>query len=116
MNRFLKILLLFFAVVLLCGVCTGIYFGYVWSSNLPYIGSLKDYRPPIITEIYSNDGEIITRFWREKRFVVPLENLPPQLVQAFVAAEDSRFFKHEGVDFVSIFVTSRSKHRLPPKF
>ena len=102
-KRLLKILALCIAIVLFCGTCAAMYFGYVWSSNLPYIGELKDYQPPIITEVYSQDGEVIARFWREKRVVVPLEQLPPHLIQAFVAAEDSRFFKHEGVDLVSIF-------------
>ncbi|MBW1802265.1 MAG: PBP1A family penicillin-binding protein [Deltaproteobacteria bacterium] len=75
---------------------------YVWSSNLPYIGSLKEYNPPIITEIYSNEGEVIGRFWDEKRIVVTLEQIPEHLINAFIAAEDARFFKHEGVDLLSI--------------
>lgn len=84
------------------GMCTAAYFWYVWSSNLPYIGSMKDYRPPIITEIYSDDGEVIGRLWEEKRIVVPLKGLPRHLIQAFIAAEDSRFFEHEGVDIQGI--------------
>ena len=75
----------------------------MWSSNLPYIGSLKEYRPPIITEVLSEDGHLIGRFYEEKRIVVPLEDLPEHLIQAFVAAEDARFFEHEGVDFMGIF-------------
>ncbi len=63
---------------------------------------MKDYRPPIITEIYSDDGEVIGRLWEEKRIVVPLEGLPRHLIQAFIAAEDSRFFEHEGVDIQGI--------------
>jgi penicillin-binding protein 1A len=74
----------------------------MWSSNLPYIGSLKEYRPSIITEVFSDDGEVIGRFWEEKRIVVPLDELPPHLIQAFVAAEDARFFVHEGVDILGI--------------
>lgn len=75
---------------------------YIWSSNLPYIGSLKEYDPPIITEIFSNDGEVIGRFWEEKRIVVPLDQLPKHLINAFVDAEDARFFEHEGLDFTGI--------------
>ena len=59
-------------------------------------------RPSIITEVYSDDGEVIGRFWEEKRVVVPIEDVSPHLIHAFVAAEDARFFEHEGVDIVGI--------------
>lgn len=77
---------------------TGAVLWYMWSSNLPYIGSLREYDPPIITEVFSEDGEVIGRFWEEKRIVVSLDQLPKHLINAFVAAEDARFFEHEGVD------------------
>jgi penicillin-binding protein 1A len=76
---------------------------YVWSGNLPYIGSLREYHPPVITEAYSEEGEVIGRFWEEKRVVVPLDRMPKHLIQAFIAAEDARFYEHEGVDLLSIF-------------
>jgi penicillin-binding protein 1A len=75
---------------------------YLWSSNLPYIGSLREYNPPIITELFSNDGEVIGRFWKEKRIVVSLDQVPKHLINAFVAAEDGGFFEHKGVDFLGI--------------
>lgn len=80
----------------------GAYFWYIWSSNLPYIGVLRDYRPPVVTRVYSADGEVIGRFWEEKRVLVDLDVCPPHLIQAFVAAEDARFFEHEGVDIKGI--------------
>jgi penicillin-binding protein 1A len=89
----------FFAFV---AVLTGVILWYIWSSNLPYIGSLRDYNPPVITEIYSDSGEVIGRFWEEKRIVVSLDQFPNHLIQAFIAAEDSRFYQHEGVDVLSI--------------
>lgn len=74
----------------------------VLSRDLPRIHSLKDYRPPVISRIYADDGRVIGEFFRERRIVVPLEEIPPQLIQAFVAAEDARFFQHPGVDPLGI--------------
>lgn len=102
MKRLLKFTIWFFSTMLLLGAGTLACIWYIWSSNLPYIGSLKEYRPPIITEILSDDGEVIGRFWEEKRIIVTLDQVPDHLIQAFVAAEDARFFEHEGVDIRSI--------------
>jgi penicillin-binding protein 1A len=68
------------------------------SQDLPKINSLMDYRPPTITRVFAEDGRIIAEFFRERRIVIPLAEVPPLLVKAFVAAEDSRFFQHQGVD------------------
>ena len=92
--------LLAFIILVILG--SGGVLWYVWSSNLPYIGSLKEYRPPVITEVYSSDGALIGRFWKEKRIVIPLEQMPDHLIEAFVAAEDARFFEHRGLDFIGI--------------
>lgn len=102
MKLFLKILLSLFIIVVVFGLCIGGYFAYLWSSNLPYVGSVKDYRPPVITRIYSDDGQVIGRLWEEKRTVVPVSELPQHLINAFVAAEDARFFEHRGVDVQGI--------------
>lgn len=103
MGRFLKIIFGLFLLALLAAGGAGAYLWYIWSSNLPYIGSLQDYHPPIISEITSSKGEVIGRFWDEKRIVIPLERMPRHLIEAFVAAEDDRFYEHRGVDFYSIF-------------
>jgi penicillin-binding protein 1A len=72
------------------------------SQDLPKISSLADYRPPVVTTVYAADGRKIAEFYKERRIVVPLSNIPKQLVQAFVAAEDARFYSHKGIDFPSI--------------
>ncbi len=103
MKKFLKIL--FWTVIgffLIIAASGGILW-YLWSSNLPYIGSLREYNPSIITEIYSDDGRVIGRFSNEKRIVISLDQVPKHLIDAFVAAEDARFFEHEGVDIQGIF-------------
>ncbi len=78
----------------------GLYF--YLAEDLPQIESLKDYNPPVITTVYSDDNRKIGEFYKERRIVVPLSDIPPLLKAAFIAAEDARFYKHEGIDFISI--------------
>ena len=70
-----------------------------FSRGLPEIPSLAEWRPPAITEVVSGDGALVGEFFAERRRVVPFERIPPRLVQAFVAAEDQRFFEHGGIDW-----------------
>ena len=75
MKKFVKITLSLFFVIILLIASTGIGLWYLWSSNLPYVGSLKNYNPPIITEIFADDGQIIGQFWDERRILVPLDEI-----------------------------------------
>ncbi len=71
-----------------------------FSKGLPQIPTLEEYRPPIVTEMISSDGQIAGEFFVERRKVVPYERVPKRLVQAFVASEDQHFFDHSGVDWL----------------
>jgi penicillin-binding protein 1A len=101
-NRLIKWSLVAALVLLLAGVTAmvGVY-AYL-SDDLPKISSLTDYHPPVITTVYSDDNRKIAEFYKERRIVVPLSKIPRQLQQAFIAAEDSRFYIHQGIDFFSI--------------
>jgi penicillin-binding protein 1A len=70
-----------------------------FSRGLPEIPTVEQYRPPIITEMVSSDGQVAGEFFEERRKVVPFERIPKQLIQAFIASEDQRFFTHGGVDW-----------------
>ena len=82
-------LTLFFVVVGLAGWGTYLYFTY----DLPRVDSLKDYTPPIISTVYSDAGEPIGEFFVEKRIVVPIEEIPRFVLEAFVSAEESCLLK-----------------------
>ena len=73
-----------------------------YSSDLPQVSSLRDYKPSIVTTVYSADGQKVTEFFKERRIIVNMDELPDKLVQAFISAEDSRFYSHGGVDLISI--------------
>ncbi|MBI5468896.1 MAG: PBP1A family penicillin-binding protein [Deltaproteobacteria bacterium] len=97
--RPLKILLVFLAICLVSGV--GLY--YYFTRDLPPLDSLQDYNPNLVTKVWSHDGQLIGEFYIERRIVVPLEKMPRHLVKAFLAAEDAKFFEHEGISYSSIF-------------
>lgn len=84
--------------ILVFGVIAYLYF----ARDLPSIENLKNYKPPVITTIFSEEGEIIGEFYAEKRRMVSLDQMPKHLIQAFIAGEDSRFFKHKGLDYWAI--------------
>ena len=94
---------LIMAIILMAIGMTGMVGIYLYlSDDLPKITSLTDYHPSIITTVYSDDNRKIAEFYKERRIVVPLSDIPVQLQQAFIAAEDARFYKHQGIDFFSI--------------
>jgi penicillin-binding protein 1A len=100
-----RLLLIMFStlLVLSLGGAAALIGGYLYiSQDLPHISSLKDYRPSIISTVYDENHRKIAEFFRERRVVVELAEVPPLLVKAFVAAEDSRFYQHQGVDPFSI--------------
>ena len=72
------------------------------NDRLPSIDALVDYRPKVPLRIYSSEGQLIGEFGEERRSVVRIDQVPPVLRDAILAAEDSRFFEHSGVDFVGI--------------
>jgi penicillin-binding protein 1A len=72
------------------------------TATLPPIDRLLDYDPPVATRVYADDGSLIEEFFRERRYRVPIEDIPPLVSNAFIAAEDAKFFKHRGVDFAGI--------------
>ncbi len=53
-------------------------------------------------KLFSDDGSVIGLFYKEKRFPVKLDSLPPHVTNAFLAAEDVRFFSHPGVDLSGV--------------
>ncbi|QXE89837.1 penicillin-binding protein 1A [Geomonas subterranea] len=77
------------------------YFFYLLGA-LPKVDRLADYRPPILSQVYGQDGTLVGEFYLERRTVVPVDKMPKRLIQAFVSAEDSNFYQHKGIDYLGI--------------
>ena len=69
------------------------------SPKLPNAESLRTTQLQIPLQIFSDEGLLIAEFGEKRRIPVSYEDIPPQLIQAFLAAEDDRFFEHPGVDY-----------------
>ncbi|MCE5212461.1 MAG: PBP1A family penicillin-binding protein [Deltaproteobacteria bacterium] len=76
---------------------------YAFTMDLPGIDALKDYRPSISSRVYDNNNQLIDEFFLEDRKLIRVNEVPKIVIQAFVAAEDARFFEHRGLDVQSIF-------------
>ncbi len=71
--------------------------------KIPDIRTIAEYQPHQASEILDRQGNVIERIYTENRTVVSLAEMPSYLPQAFVAAEDSRFYEHPGLDLWSVF-------------
>jgi penicillin-binding protein 1A len=92
---------LVFAFLLLCAIGVGTAAGllFVYSSDLPEIHALENYRPITETELFSDDGQLIGTFSLQRRILVTYEQIPPILREAIISTEDQHFEQHWGVDF-----------------
>ncbi|MDX2257820.1 MAG: penicillin-binding protein 1A [Hyphomicrobiaceae bacterium] len=72
------------------------------SEDLPDYQKLAAYEPPVMTRIHAHDGALIAEYAKERRIFVPINAVPKRLINAFLSAEDSRFYEHGGLDFTGI--------------
>ena len=70
--------------------------------TLPSLEVLTDYRPKIPLRVYTAEGVLMGEFGEERRAVVKIGEVPEQLKQAILAAEDDRFYQHGGVDYAGV--------------
>ncbi len=95
-------ILLGLIVLILVVTIGGTVIYYALTIDLPGIDTLKDYRPSIASSVYDDNNELIDEFFLEDRKVVKIAEVPKAVQYAFVAAEDSRFYQHQGFDIQSI--------------
>ena len=67
--------------------------------ELPDVAALRNVQLQVPLRVYTRDGRLIAQIGEQRRIPLPYDLLPPQIVNAFLAAEDDRFFEHGGVDY-----------------
>ena len=93
--------LLFLGIVAATAAVLWVFWTY--GKDLPDYHQLAKYEPPVATRIHAGNGALIAEHATEKRVFMPVEAMPPRLIQAFLSAEDKAFYSHFGVDPRALF-------------
>jgi penicillin-binding protein 1A len=103
-NKKRKKLLIFAGIILVLAVLAVVVIKKYqeYKKDLPSLTQLHNIEPSLATKVYSADGKLIKEFFTEKRTLVPLSRMPQHLIDALLATEDRRFFKHWGVNLLSM--------------
>lgn len=72
------------------------------TEDLPDYEQLAEYEPPIMSRMHAGDGLLIAEYAFERRVFVPIDSIPPQVLNAFLAAEDRNFYNHGGIDLMGM--------------
>ena len=88
-----------------------------FSAELPSYSELKHYNPSLTTRVFTSDGLLLDKYFKEERIFVPIERIPNSIIHAFISAEDKKFYKHFGIDplaiiraaFTNLYNKSRNK-------
>lgn len=83
-------------IALALGVPGGFLFARI--IRIPAVDKLDNYRPNIITRLYSHDGRVFADYAVQRRIVVPKGEMAPMLVNSIIATEDANFRRHGGID------------------
>jgi penicillin-binding protein 1A len=106
LKALIKYLFLFLLIIMMVGIAggfgLGLYYYLEVTKDLPKIAGISDYRPMAVTQLFSEDNELIAEAWDERRHPVGLDQIPKIVRQAFLAAEDANFYNHPGIDLTSI--------------
>lgn len=86
-------------LIVAAGIAYGIWY---FDRNLPNYDALKNYQPPVTSRFHAHDGTLIAEYAHERRLYIPIQSVPPLVINAFIAAEDKNFYKHQGVDFEGV--------------
>ncbi len=100
--RVLLVLLLLAILGAIGAAVGGVWLLHTYGRDLPDYRALETYEPPLVSRFYAGDGRLLAEYATETRIFVPYASMPPHLIDAFVSAEDQRFWSHMGFDPIGI--------------
>lgn len=101
-KKFLRILLNIIFWCFTAGIAALAALVLIYGNDLPDYRKLATYAPPVATRLYASDGSLLIEYAEERRVFIDYADMPPQLVNAFIAAEDQNFWTHPGIDVQGI--------------
>lgn len=101
-GRIFKTLFLWGSFAALMAIIVLVFASVVAWRNLPSVDTLKDYKPRMAMQIFSEDGQLIGEFGEERRRPVLISEVPDHLKKALIAIEDARFYEHGGIDYLGL--------------
>ncbi len=90
-----------FAVVILGGLGAAAFGWHTYeryAADLPTLDGLRNYQPRVMSRIYAGDERLVAELATERRIFLPINAIPELVKQAFISAEDQKFWSHRGVD------------------
>lgn len=84
-----------------CILAAGVAFE-VYLTSLPPIKNLDEFKPNIVTQFYSHDGEVIKTFTAYSFKKIDIQDVPEDFIHALIATEDKNFYKHHGYDITGL--------------
>ncbi len=99
-------IIFFITAAFLCAVICGGLLGtlYALNRNVHNIGLISEFKPAIPSTLLDVNGEVITEFFSdEKRDIIPVDELPKELIYSIITREDKDFFNHKGFSFKGTF-------------
>ena len=106
MKKYFRIFINFVFWCIVAGIAGLAALVLIYGHDLPDYKNLATYTPPVATRLYASDGSLLIEYAEERRVFIDFEDMPPQLINAFIAAEDQNFWTHPGIDIQGIIRAS----------
>ncbi len=102
MAKAFSIIISLVIIVAVIGISAVLWVFWTYGKGLPDYRQLAKYEPPVVTRIHAGNGALLAEYANEKRLFVPIDAIPPQLIHAFISAEDKAFYSHFGLDLKAL--------------
>ena len=102
MFKILKIFLIIGIILFIFSFSLFIAILWKYSPELPSYNKILEYKPDLSSRLYSSDGILLKSYHRQERIYLPVDRIPPDLINAFISSEDKKFYTHFGIDIIAI--------------